>query len=138
MYAGKISYVCSGRGSLTVVTGFPVTRARVSFATLPISAGFDEYSTSSSSTEIMSSSSSFSDTSSSESESLSSDSLLSDSSSESTSSSSVTSSSSSFTEIPTDNLPSIYVSGYTNTGFIVTYVNIPANVGYIEFEYSAV
>lgn len=33
---GKVSYVCSGSGNLTVVTGFPVTSARVSFATLPI------------------------------------------------------------------------------------------------------
>ncbi len=93
MYTGKVSYACSGDGTLTVVTGFPVMRARVSFATLPLSAYEEESSSSSSSSE----------------------------------------------ETPVgNNLPRIYVSSYTTTGFVVTYEHIPIDVGYIEFEYSAV
>ena len=36
-----------------------------------------------------------------------------------------------------DDLPRIYVSGYTETGFMVKYENIPEEVGYIEFNYIA-
>jgi len=35
MLTGRVSYVTSGSGSLTVVTGSPVMRATVSFATIP-------------------------------------------------------------------------------------------------------
>ena len=86
MYSGRMSYTCSGNGTIPVLTGFPVASARVSFSTLPI---LEEQESSSSSEEW------------------------------------------------TD-LPRIYVSAYTDTGFIVTYENIPSEVGYIEFEYSAV
>jgi hypothetical protein len=34
-------------------------------------------------------------------------------------------------------LPRLYVSGYLSNGFIVAYENIPEEVGYIEFSYSA-
>lgn len=92
MYTGRVSYVCSGSGTLTVVTGFPVASARVSFATLPL---YDMVNSSSSS--------------------------------------------SSSEDYPAgESLPRIYVSSYTDTGFVVTYENIPSEVGYIEFEYSAV
>ena len=37
MVTGRVSYVTSGTGTLTVVTGFPVMRATVSFATIPSS-----------------------------------------------------------------------------------------------------
>lgn len=93
MVTGKVSYVCSGSGTLTVVVGFPVTGARVSFSTLPLSFNEPESSSSSSSSE----------------------------------------------DYPAGgDLPRIYVSSYTDTGFVVTYENIPSDVGYIEFEYSAV
>ncbi len=36
------------------------------------------------------------------------------------------------------NLPRIFVSGYNTTGFVVTYENIPASVGFIEFNYQAI
>ena len=36
-----------------------------------------------------------------------------------------------------DDLPRIYVSEYTETGFMVKYENIPEEVGYIEFNYIA-
>ena len=35
MMAGRVSYVGSGSGTITVVLGVPVTRATVSFATIP-------------------------------------------------------------------------------------------------------
>jgi len=35
-------------------------------------------------------------------------------------------------------LPRVYVSSYTDTGFVVSYEGIPGNIGYIEFDYSAV
>jgi len=35
-------------------------------------------------------------------------------------------------------LPRVYVSSYTDTGFIVAYEGIPEDIGYIEFCYSAV
>jgi hypothetical protein len=34
-------------------------------------------------------------------------------------------------------LPRIYVSSYTETGFVVAYDNIPASLGFIEFSYIA-
>jgi len=43
--SSKISYVCSGSGSISVVTGFPVTTARVSFATLPIDSATPPFTT---------------------------------------------------------------------------------------------
>ena len=90
--ADTVSYSCSGDGELTVVTGFPVKSATVSFATLPIISALptDESSSSSSGGEVET------------------------------------------------YLPRIYVSGYTETGFTVQYENIPASVGYIEFNYVAV
>jgi hypothetical protein len=48
---GLVSYVCSGSGTLAVVTGFPVISARVSFATLPLPPCEIESSSSSSSSE---------------------------------------------------------------------------------------
>jgi len=33
---GRVSYVCSGSGTILVPTGFPVTSATVAFATLPL------------------------------------------------------------------------------------------------------
>ena len=56
MYTGRSSYVCSGSGTVKVYTGFPVTRATVSFATIPCSQ--TEGLSSSSSSSIDSSSSS--------------------------------------------------------------------------------
>lgn len=85
-----VSYVCSGDGELTVVTGFPVKSATVSFATLPIALENDVASSSSSSSEAVSS-----------------------------------------------ELPRLFVSAYTATGFTVSYENIPASVGFIEFNYVA-
>ena len=35
-------------------------------------------------------------------------------------------------------LPRIYVSSYEDDGFVVTYENIPASIGFIEFNYAAV
>ena len=51
MYTGKYSYVCSGSGTLNIITGFPVTRATVAFATIPCSSGEIYSSSSSSSSE---------------------------------------------------------------------------------------
>jgi hypothetical protein len=73
---GKVSYVNdSNTGSISVITGFPVTSARVSYSMLPLST-----------TETVN--------------------------------------------------PRIYVSSYTDDGFVVDYEDIPIDVGYIEFEYS--
>ena len=44
-----VSYVCSGNGELTVVTGFPVKSAIVAFATLPLTEAVPLESSSSSS-----------------------------------------------------------------------------------------
>jgi len=123
-YNGKISYVCSGSGSIFVYTGFPVKSALVSWSVYPFAQDEEMSSsseTSSSSTEVMSSSS------------LSSISLS--MSTESTSSSS-SESSSSLSEI-ISGLPRIYVSGYLGNGFTVAYENIPPQVGYIEFGFTA-
>jgi len=136
-YTGKISYVCSGSGSLFVYTGFPIKSAMVSWATYPFAQDEEMSSSSdssSSSTEVMSSSSesSFSSISESISSSISSESSMSESSvSESESSDS------SQSEIITG-LPRLYVSGCSSTGFTVMYENIPAQVGYIEFSFTAV
>ena len=155
-YNGKVSYVCSGNGYLTVVTGFSVKSAIVTFSTLPLtyfqnssmssSSSFSSSSISSSSLSTFSESSgsSFSTSSSSESSggvSESSSSSLSSSSSSinsfsSPSSDSTLSSTSSITEV-ISGLPRLYVYGYTTDGFIVRYENIPEEVGYIEFSYSA-
>ena len=35
-------------------------------------------------------------------------------------------------------LPRIYVSSYDTDGFVVSYENIPEDIGYIEFNYSCV
>ena len=35
MVTGRVSYVCSGSGTITVAAGFPVKSATVSFATIP-------------------------------------------------------------------------------------------------------
>jgi len=91
MFTSRVSFVCSGSGTINVVTGFPVTRATVAFATIPwptVDTGFS-------------------------------------SSSESTGD-----------ENPT--LPRIYVSSYTDTGFVVAYEGVPEDIGYIEFNYAAV
>lgn len=166
MYTGRVSYVCVGSGTLFVYTGFPVMRAIVSWVVYPFAqdeAMSSSSTSSSSSTEIRSSSSSSSGSSSSssstelmstssfssmsESSSSSSTELMSTSSNSSlstevllSSSSSSSSTSSSQTEI-ISGLPRLYVSSYSTSipyGFTVTYQNIPAAVGYIEFSYSAV
>lgn len=92
MYTAKVSYVTpTESGMVKVVTGFPVTKATVAFATLP----------------------------------LPSESLESESSSSS--------------EVALGGeLPRIYVSSYADDGFVVTYENIPASIGFIEFNYAAV
>ena len=120
-YNGRISYVCSGSGTLNVVTGFPVKSAIVTFSTLPLIL----------TEESMSSSS---DTSSSW--STQSGNSFSSNSSLSSSSECISYSQSSETEI-ISGMPRLYVSGYTVDGFIVAYQNIPEEVGYIEFSYSA-
>jgi len=91
MVTGRVSYVCSGSGTITVVTGFTTMRATVSFATIPwpTSAG-NMSSSSENSGEAW----------------------------------------------PT--LPRIYVSSYTDDGFIVSYEGIPEDIGYIEFDYCVV
>ena len=122
-YNARISYICSGSGTLTVVTGFPVTSAIVTFSTLPLTHYEDESMSSSSSSTTSESS-------------LSNDSYSS-LSSNSSSSSSGTQSSHSETSGAISGLPRIYVSGYTTDGFIVAYEHIPEEVGYIEFSYSA-
>lgn len=121
-YNGRISYVCSGTGVLNIVTGFPVKSAIVTFSTLPLIMTDESMSSSS---ESLSSESSWSDDS------------WSSSSSKSSSSSSGTQSSASESSILVNGLPRLYVSGYTTDGFIVAYENIPEEVGYIEFSYSA-
>jgi len=126
--------VCSGSGTLSVYTGFAVTRAVVGFATLPFAQDEEMSSSSESSSSSSSSESSYSESESSNSESSISESES--SSSESSVSESI-SSNSSQTEI-ISGLPRLYVSGYTNTGFIVSFENIPSQVGYIEFSFSAV
>lgn len=126
-YMSKVSYICSGSGTLRVVTGFPVTKATVSFATLPVPTIYNEVSSSSESVGNVSTSSS-----SSSSESIGS---YSTSSSSSSSGSEI---STSLSEEPGFNLPRIFVSSYTSDGFVVTYENIPESVGYIEFSYVAV
>jgi len=90
MYTSRISYVCSGSGTIPVVTGFPVTRAAVAFATIPWPDIDGDYSSSS------------------------------ESGGDETT------------------LPRVYVSSYTDTGFVVAYEGIPEDIGYIEFVYSAV
>jgi hypothetical protein len=110
MYTGRVAVVIvASSGTVNVVTGFPVTRAIVTFATLPIKSQDEE----------MSSSSSI------------------DSDSSSSSSSMSMESESSYSEIITG-LPRIYVSAYLADGFTVTYENISLEIGYIEFSYSAV
>lgn len=128
MYTGKISYVCSGSGTIFVYTGFPVTRAMVSWVVYPFA---QDEEMSSSSLSSSSSSSSMDSLSTSSSSSMDSPSSLSSSSELSYSSQSSTS------EIPTG-LPRLYVSSYASTGFTATYENIPSQVGYIEFSFNAV
>ena len=96
MATGRVSYVGSGTGTVTVVLGFPVTRATVSFATIPWPNVPGEFSSSSESSDGAGGGGE-----------------------------------------PT-NLPRVYVSSYTATGFIVTFEGIPEDIGYIEFDYSAV
>lgn len=91
MVTGRVSYVCSGSGTIPVVAGFDVMRASVAFATIPWSTTAGDFSSSSES---------------------------------------------SGDAWPT--LPRVYISSYTDTGFVVAYEGIPEDVGYIEFEYSAV
>ena len=91
MATGRISYAGSGSGYITILTGFPVMRATVSFSTIPV---------------------------------------------ETTAGLNSSSSESSGDEWP--NLARIYVSGYTDNGFVVSYEGIPEDIGYIEFQYSAV
>ena len=91
MVTGRVSYTCSGSGSIPVVTGFPVMRATASFATIPWPTTAGDMSSSSES---------------------------------------------SGEEWPT--LPRVYISSYNDTGFIVAYEGIPEDIGYIEFDYSAV
>lgn len=131
LYTGRVSYICSGHGTINVYTGFPVMRATVSWVSYPFAQDEEMSSSSESSSSSLSES-----ISSSESTSSSSKSSFSDSSSSSSSSSFGITSTSSITEI--QGLPRLYVSGYTATGFIVTYENIPPQVGYIEFSYNAV
>ena len=129
MYTGRmLSRVC-GDGIIFVNTGFPVTSATVSFATVPIS-DIERWSSSSSSSlsSISSSSSSV--------ESLSSSSTSSESAGNVSTSSASESSSSSDALLAT--LPRIYVSGYASTGFYVAYENISCDIGYIEFNYACV
>lgn len=94
MFTGRMTYVASGNGTLTVSTGFPVMRALATFTALPLpSLGEDASSSSSSSSE----------------------------------------------GIGVDySLPRLFVSSYTSTGFVLTYENIPTEIGYFEFSYSAV
>lgn len=95
MFTGRVStVVTTTSGTITVVTGFSVMRATVSFATIPCDGGEPS---------IWSSSSS--------------------------------SSSEGSEYVP---CPRIYVSSYTSTGFVVTYEGISLDVGYVEFNYSAV
>ena len=54
------------------------------------------------------------------------------------SSASSSSNSSSSSSKVIEGLPSLYVSGYYATGFIVTYENISTEIGYIDFNFSAV
>lgn len=142
-YTGKIAYVCSGSGTLAVYTGFPVKSAMVSWVTYPF-AQDEEMSSSSESTsssETSISESSYSESFSSISSLSDLSSLSSESSSNSESSESVSisseSTSSSSSEVITG-LPRLYVSGYFNNGFSVTYENIPSQVGFIEFSFTAV
>jgi len=51
MYTGKVTAMASGSGIIFVYTGFPVTRATVSFATIPCSFDTTYSSSSSSSSE---------------------------------------------------------------------------------------
>jgi len=92
-------------------------------------------SSKSSSSSSMYSASSLSTNSSSSSSSVSSSSSSSSSYIENWSSSSHSSSSSSAI---IEGLPVIYVSGYSSTGFIVTYENIPPQIGFIDFTFAAV
>lgn len=140
MYSGKVSYLCSGSGTLYVYTGFQVTSATVSFATIPCDASI--YYSSSSSSGSSSSSSSLDYSVSSSSSSIDSHSSNSSYSSSSSSSSSVDSSSSSSSSsseiIVIEGCPRVYVSGYASEGFYVTYEGITRAMGYIEFSYTAV
>ena len=95
MMTGRVSYVCSGSGTIPVVLGFPVTKATVSFATIPWPHIDEGYSSSSESS-----------TGAGDGESTT--------------------------------LPRVYVNSYNDTGFIVAYEGIPEDIGYIEFDYSAV
>jgi len=54
MYTGRVSYVCSGSGTFKIVTGFPVMRATVAFATIPCVTDVSISSSSSSSSEDVS------------------------------------------------------------------------------------
>ena len=187
MYTGRVTHTCYGTGNLAVYTGFPVTSAIVSWATLSIlaqevstssssqienwsssstsssykenwssssyssSSSMSSLSHSSSSINSLSSSSSTSSKSSSSSSMYSASSLSTNSSSSSSSVSSSSSSSSSYIEnwsssshssssssAIIEGLPVIYVSGYSSTGFIITYENIPPQIGFIDFTFAAV
>jgi len=150
VYTGRVSYVCSGNGTLPVYTGFPVVSALVSWVTYPFAQDEEMSSSSESSSSFSSSSSSIDSHSSSSSSSVtnSESSMSESSSSESSGNSGSSSSESSVTESvsfssstssqtePVSGLPRLYVYSYTTTGFVVAYENIPPQVGYIEFEYS--
>jgi len=99
MMTGRVSYVGSGTGTVTVVLGYPVTRATVSFATVPWPNTSGDFSSSSESSSSADGSGS---------------------------------------GIETATLPRVYVSSYTDTGFVVAFEGIPEDTGYLEFDYSAV
>jgi hypothetical protein len=156
-YTGRVTQIVGRKGNIFVYTGFPVTKAIVSWVSYPL-AQDEEMSSSSSSSYVdkwsSSSSSSSSFSSSSSSSSSSGDSYSSDSSfsiSQSDSSSSNSSSSSSDSSVSQSDssdssssiseivgLPRLYVASYSATGFTVAYQNIPPQVGYVEFSYQAV
>jgi len=133
LYTGKVSYVCSGSGLLTIATDFPVMRATVSWVVYPFVQDEEMSSSSSTSSSSSSSGDSLSSSSSSSGDSLSTSSSSSDMSKSSESSSSPS-------EIPVG-LPRLYVYSYATIepwGFTVRYENIPPQVGFIEFSYNAV
>ena len=55
-YTGRITYLCSGSGSVNIITGFPVVSAIVTFATLPLKSDVPSVHSSSSTSSLDSSS----------------------------------------------------------------------------------
>lgn len=133
-HTGRKSYACSGDGLITINTGFPVTSAVITWASLPIG-NYNEESMSSSSTMWMSSSSS-SSTSSSSSSSNSSGSSSSKSSSSSSKDSS-SSSSNRFSDSSSSSSKEFSTESSSSSGGITSSSSLNDRVCFIQYDFSS-